>query len=156
VVVRGGSVRGGYRAALQACDGGKAVAEGAVLEARPAEGQEDTTSSAAAVGPGSTILLQRCELSTPASAPQRQLAAGLSHYSLQVEDRAKATAADCACAGLVLVVGLGSSLLHLGLAFAPGLAHTVVTPDGGVARELPAAGGAAGPRAEAQPPAAPA
>jgi hypothetical protein len=168
-------VRGGFRAALQACDGAKAVAEGAVLEARPAEGQEGRPSAAAASGPGSTVVLRRCEGAGSSSAamstdpwstlvlrhcelraPQVAADSGGAHSSMLSQEGGRGTAANCTCEGPAVSMGQGSSLLLVGLAFAPGLADTVVTLDGGVARELPAAGGAAGPRAEAVPPAAPA
>ncbi len=135
-------MRGGSWAALQACDGGKAVAEGALLEARPAEGQAAMSSAAASQDPGSIVVVRHCDLR-----------AATKHASLIVQTGARATAADCACGGPVVVGGQGSSLLHRGLAFPPDLVCGVVAQDGGVARELPAA--AAGPVGPAAHPAAP-
>ncbi len=145
MVVRGGSVRGGSKAAVLASRGGKAVAEGAVLEAGPDVGQEWPSSAVRAVRPGSTVVLRHCELRVP---PLPVPAGRLPHVSVLVEEGARGTAADCACAGWLVVEGLGSSLLHSNLAFPPGMERTVVTRLGGMARELPAAAGAAaaGPR----------
>ncbi len=145
MVVRGGSVRGGKSAALGSREGGKAVAEGAVLEARPAEGQE-SSSAAVATGPGSAVVLRRCVLQEPRGSTGGEP----SHHhawdaSVLVRAGGRGTAADCACAGPVVSTGQGSALLHSGLAFAPGMVETVAALDGGVARELPAAApGAAG------------
>ncbi len=103
VAVRGGSVHGGSTSALAAIDGGKAVAEGAVLEAWPAMGQVVPSSAAAACGPGSALVVRHCELRLPKGR------AG-THVSLNIEGGARATAADCACSGFVLVQQQGSSL----------------------------------------------
>ncbi len=132
-------MRGGCTAALWASDGAKAVVEGAVLQARPAGGQETSAIAAVASGLGSTAVLRRCELCTPApgAAPSP---AGV-HESLVVEAGARGTAADCTCSGRILVVGQGSALLHSGLAFPPYLAEPIGLWQDGVARELPAAAG---------------
>jgi hypothetical protein len=137
-------------AAVWATGGGKAVAEDAFLEARPAEGQGRSSSAALATEAGSTVVLRRCELRCPVAQggqQQQQPPAG-AHRGLQVEGGGRATAADCTCSGPIVVLDQGSSLLHSGLAFPPGLARRIITGDGGVARELPApAGSAAGGRA---------
>jgi hypothetical protein len=157
VVVRGGSVRGGTFAALSAAMGGKAVAEGALLEARPDVGQLDDMSTALALEPGSTLVLRRCELCVPPTVlPLLGDGRSHSHSGLYVGTGARGTAVDCACEGSVVVSGGGSSLLYTGLAFAPGLGSPVYAYKGGVARELPAAAGAVGSRpGGSAPPAAP-
>jgi hypothetical protein len=156
VAVLGGSVHGGNVAAVVAICGGKVVAEGAVLEARPVEGQQMGCAAALAMERGAMIQLQRCELRTPS--PQRPTSARQrppAHSSLVVQAGAKAIATDCRCSGRVEVWDPGSTLLHSGLAFRPGLGDTIVAVDGGVARELPAAAGrAGGSRAAAGEPAA--
>jgi hypothetical protein len=147
VAVRGGSVRGGFQKALGAMGGGKAVAEGAVLEARPVPGDK-VSSAAVASGSGSAIVLRRCELRTPGGWPLLQPMLTGHHATLMVLEGGRATAADCACGWFTYVCGQGSVLLHSGLAFPPGLGAAIVTQDGGEARELPAAAGGAGaPRA---------
>jgi hypothetical protein len=144
VVVRGGSVRGGSTAAVIVRQGAKVVAEGVTVEARPATGQARSSSAARALDSGSTVVLRRCELRVP---PLPVPAGCHQHVSVLVEEGARGTAADCACGGPVLVEGQGSSLLHSNLAFPPGMERTVVPRLGGMARELPAAAGAAaGPR----------
>jgi hypothetical protein len=158
VVVRGGSICGGSTTALLAIAGGRVVAEGAVLEARAVQGDEGPTSAARTEDFGSSVVLRRCELRLPppAALPQLQPAGSVMHNILQVEGGARATAADCACSGQAVVLGRGSALLHMGLAFPPGLVDPIFTGDGGVARELPAAaGGPGGSRAGAPAPAAP-
>ncbi len=147
MVVRGGSVRGGSLAAVRAVDAGKVVAEGALLEARPEEGQEAPAATVLAEGPGSAVVLRRCELLQPGgeysrAAPSSKPQPALHHRCMQTGGGARATAADCACGGPITVLGQGSSLLHSGLAFPPGLARSIVTQGGGTARELPAAAGA--------------
>jgi hypothetical protein len=146
-------VRGGTQAAVAAIAGSKAVAEGAVLEARPAKGQAVLSSAAAATGPGSMLVLRGCELRGGVLHPSRSDI----DYSLMVAGGARGTAADCTCSGAVVVSGPGSLLLHSGMAFVPSARFTFGTGDGGVARELPAAAGVAGGRAAvgAPPPAAP-
>jgi hypothetical protein len=108
-VVHGGSVRGGKAAVLAALNGARAVADGVVLEARLAAGQESLCSAAMAAGQGSMVVLRRCELRAPLLP---WLPGRLPHISVQVEEGARATAADCACGGRVVVLGQGSSLLH--------------------------------------------
>jgi hypothetical protein len=138
VAVRGGSVRGGWMSALLAMRGGKATAEGAVLESRGGP----SPCTAMATEQGSMLVLRRCELL--ASSP----GGGMAGISLHVGGGARATAADCACSGRATLQGQGSVLLHAGLAFPPGMEYPIVADDGGVARELPvaASGAAAGPR----------
>jgi hypothetical protein len=87
---------------------------------------------------GGTIVLRRCELRLP---PQARLAHLDPHTSLMLQLGGRGTVADCACSGLVVVLDQGSSLLHTGIAFAAGMTHTLIAHLGGVARELPAAGG---------------
>ncbi len=87
------------------------------------------------------VVLRRCELRVP------PCSSSLMQCSLIVKEGARATAADLTCSGMVMVLNQGSMLLHTGLAFPPGLELTIVAIDGGVARELPATAGAAGPRA---------
>ncbi len=111
------------------------MVEGAVLESISRVEDQDSC-TAMASGVGSMLVLRRCELR--ASTPGER-SAGM---SMLVSEGARATAADCACSGRVVVGGHGSSLLHSGLAFPPGLEHTIVAADGGVARGLPAAAGA--------------
>ncbi len=160
MVVRGGSVRGCV-VGLEASHGGKAVAEGAVLEARPLRGQQSNV-PAMAVDPGTTLVLRRCQLCMAASASPPP--GGEANHSLLVGEGARATVADSTCSGAVLVMGAGSSLLHSGLAYAldlddpvsglhsgpplvAGLPPPIIALDGGVACELQgAAGGLAGPR----------
>ncbi len=113
------------------------MAEGAVLEAQPAEGREGSRqhTSALATEPGTTLVLRRCGM--------RGVGSGSAGRSLMVQGGARATAADCTSTGRVTVKGQGSSFLHSGLAFPPGMEHTIIAVDGGVARELPGAAGAA-------------
>jgi hypothetical protein len=154
--MRGGSVHGGSEGAFGATGGGKAVAEGAVLEGRDGPGVRSMAAAAVASFPGTTLVLRRCELRIqgPPSMPRPSDQPAL---NLMVAHGARATAADCACGGPAVVMGQGSVLLHSGLAFPPGEEGTIAIADGGVARELPAAAGAAAaPRAgAAAPPAAP-
>jgi hypothetical protein len=98
LAVRGGSVRGGTRAAVLAIDGGKVAAEGAVLHARPVAGQADPAFNALSSGPGSTLALRRCQLPLPA-----ELGSGMSCKSLVVQRGSKATAAGCTCGGAIQV-----------------------------------------------------
>jgi hypothetical protein len=81
--------------------GGKAVAEGAVLEARPAVGQADPPGAARGAGRGSMLVVRCCELCMQDVSPS---------HNLEVMGGSKATAADCSCSGQVLVLGQGSSL----------------------------------------------
>ncbi len=141
-MVRGGSVSGGSEQALCAADGAKAVAEGAMLEARPAEGVD--SSAVLAHGLDSRVVLQRCKLRVPPVCLQPARAPGSEHNSLEVWGGARATAADCTCSGRVHVDGQGSALLHSGLAFPPGLVDPIFEQEGGLAREVPGAAGGAG------------
>ncbi len=136
VAVRNGSVRGGSTAAVRASAGGKAVVEGAVLQARGG-GQADFTAAAIADGPGSVLGLRHCKLLLPPPTGT------VVHICLRVGGGARATAADCACNGRAMVMGEGSSLLHSGLAFPPG-PDPIFTAGGGVAHELAAAAGGGG------------
>ncbi len=134
-------MRGGSWAALLVVDGAKAVAEGAVLEARPLEGQPQPSCAVLVAHAGSSVALRRCELRTPQTSVPLHLQHPLrARRSLQLEEGAKATAAECTCGGRAVVAGRGSTLLHSGLAFPPGLVDAVVADDGGVARQLPASG----------------
>ncbi len=156
MVVRGGSVSGGSKRALLAVQGAKAVAEGTVLEARPAGGGD--SSAVQAQDPASMVALRRCVLRVPPVDPRPVGATGSTceHRSLLVLKNARATVADCTCSGRAMVHDQGSVLLHSGLAFPPGLVNPVGLWHGGVARELPAvaggAGGEGGPRAAAPAP----
>jgi hypothetical protein len=155
--VQGGSVRGGTLAALFVLQGAKAVAEGAVLEAVPAVGQAAPAAAAWARDPGSTLALRRCELLAPApAASPLHPPTGGRRISLHLQRGARATLADCICGLRVYVTGEGSSLLHAGLAFPPGLEDPIQSFEGSVVRELP---GPAGPATRASgaaaPPAAP-
>jgi hypothetical protein len=77
-------VRGGTYTAFAAFSGGKAVAEGATLEARPLAGKANST-AAMATDPGSTIVLRRCQLRVPSpTAAERRDPLGSAHMSLQV------------------------------------------------------------------------
>ncbi len=115
------------------------MAEGAVLESVSRVGIEDQEQpcTAMASGVGSMLVLRRCELRA-SSIEERS-----GGFSMRVSGGARATAADCACSGRIVVEGQGSSVLHTGLAFPPGLGDPIATSDGGVARGLPAAAGAA-------------
>jgi hypothetical protein len=84
-------VRGGSTSALVAVRGGKAVAEGVVLEAWPAMGQVAPSCATMACNPGSALVVRHCVLLRV----PHGIAGG--HDSLHVEDGARATAADCAC-----------------------------------------------------------
>jgi hypothetical protein len=158
VTVQGGSVRGGTWAALFVLQGAKAVAEGAVLEAAPAVGQAAPAAAAWARDPRSTLALRRCELLAPAPAasPLHPPTGGQRNNSLVLMGGARATVADCICGLRAYVMGEGSSLLHTGLAFPPGLEDPIQAFEGSVVRELPGPAGPAG-RASgaAAPPAAP-
>jgi hypothetical protein len=124
-------------AAVWALSGARAMATGAVLQARPAEGQREPTTVAVSSGPGSALSLRRCELPVPAAGSS---APGSSEgLSLQVDRGGRASATDCACGGRVAVSDWGSTLLHSGLAFPPGLDDPVINRDGGADRELPGA-----------------
>jgi hypothetical protein len=136
VVVQGGSLRGGSGYALVAAVGGKAVAEGAVLESLSIVEDQDPC-TAMATEQGSMLVLRRCELRVSS------LGECSSGINMHVGGGARATAADCACSGRIAVEGQGSSLLHTGLAFPPGMELPIIAANGGVARGLPAAAGAA-------------
>ncbi len=99
MVVRGGSVRGGSHAALVAAGGSKAVAEGAVLQARPVQGQAGSPSAVLVRVRGTMAVLRRCELLSDAG-----------HHSILVVSGARATAADCACGSGVAVMCQGRLL----------------------------------------------
>ncbi len=144
MAVRGGSVRGGYTAALAVYGGARAVAEAAVLQARPAGAQETPAASVLSSDPGSTVVLRACELPALEAGPSlAQPHASLALIndgacsSLKLQEGGRATAVDCACGERILVLGQGSSVLLAGLAFPPGLEDPIKTCAGGVARELP-------------------
>ncbi len=114
MAVRGGSVRScGF--ALATSLGGRAVADGAVLEAWPEAGQVEGPIAALAIDQGSTLVVRRCELRTPAStaAPPHSPERGAEpSRSLHIQGGARATAADCTCSAPACVTGEGSTLLR--------------------------------------------
>ncbi len=149
MVVRGGSVHGGECAVLQADAGGGAVAEGVVLQSRPVEGSSSTTCAALATGPGSSVVLRRCDLRMPSlTAPQPEEPTGYGlHWCLVAQKGARGTAAECSFGGRALAMDSGSSLLLSSFAFPPGLEDPIVTQGGGVARVLVDSAGVARRRA---------